>query len=108
MKIDLRWGYNNVRIKEGNEWKAVFTTPEGSFEPMVMFFELTNSPATFQAMMNKLLGDLVNTGKIVVFIDDVIVGMEMEEEHNEIVAEVIRRLEENNLYVKPEKYKWKV
>ena len=108
MKMDLRWGYNNVRIKEGNEWKAVFTTPEGSFEPMVMFFELTNSPATFQAMMNKLLGDLVNTGKIVVFIDDVIVGMEMEEEHNEIVAEVIRRLEENNLYVKPEKYKWKV
>ena len=86
----------------------MFTTPEGSFEPMVMFFELTNSPATFQAMMNKLLGDLVNTGKIVVFIDDVIVGMEMEEEHNEIVAEVIRRLEENNLYVKPEKYKWKV
>ena len=108
MKMDLRWGYNNVRNKEGNEWKAVFTTPEGSFEPMVMFFELTNSPATFQAMMNKLLGDLVNTGKIVVFIDDVIVGMEMEEEHNEIVAEVIRRLEENNLYVKPEKYKWKV
>ena len=86
----------------------MFTTPEGSFEPMVMFFELTNSPATFQAMMNKLLGDLVNTGKIVVFIDDVIVGMEMEEEHNEIVAEVIRRLEENNLYIKPEKCKWKV
>ena len=86
----------------------MFTTPEGSFEPMVMFFELTNSPATFQAMMNKLLRDLVNTGKIAVFIDDVIVGMEMEEEHNEIVAEVIRRLEENNLYIKPEKCKWKV
>ena len=50
-KIDLRWGYNNVRIKEGDEWKAVFTTPEGSFEPLVMFFGLTNSPATFQAMM---------------------------------------------------------
>ena len=86
----------------------MFTTPEGSFEPMVMFFELTNSPATFQAMMNKLLRDLVNTGKIAVFIDDVIVGMEIEEEHNEIVAEVIRRLEENNLYIKPEKCKWKV
>ena len=56
-KMDLRWGYNNVRIKEGNEWKAVFITPEGSFELMVMFFGLTNSPATFQAMMNELLRD---------------------------------------------------
>ena len=46
-KIDLRWGYNNVRIKEGDEWKAAFTMPEGSFEPTVMFFGLTNSPATF-------------------------------------------------------------
>ena len=63
MKMDLRWGYNNVRIKEGDKWKVVFTTPEGSFEPMVMFFGLTNSPATFQAMMNKLLRDLINTEK---------------------------------------------
>ena len=54
-KIDLRWRYNNVRIKEKNKWKAAFTTPEGSFEPTVMFFRLTNSPAMFQAMMNKLL-----------------------------------------------------
>ena len=46
-KMDLRWGYNNVRIKEGDEWKAMFTTPEGSFEPTVMFFRLTNSPAMF-------------------------------------------------------------
>jgi len=83
-------------------------TPEGLFEPTVMFFRLTNSPAMFQAMMNKLLRDLTNTGKVAVFIDDVIVGMETEEEHNELVAEVIRRLEENDLYVKPEKCKWKV
>jgi len=71
-KIDLRWGYNNIRIKEGDEWKAVFTTPEGSFEPTVMFFGLTNSPATFQAMINELLRDLINTRKVAVFIDDVI------------------------------------
>ena len=107
-KIDLRWGYNNVRIKEGDEWKAAFTTLEGSFELTVMFFGLTNSPATFQAMMNELLRDLTNTGKVAVFIDDVIVGTETEEEHDELVAEVIRRLEENDLYVKPEKCKWKV
>jgi len=107
-KMDLRWGYNNVRIKKGDKWKAVFTTPEGSFESTVMFFGLTNLPATFQAMMNELLRDLINTGKVAAFIDDVIIGMETEEGHDEIVAEVIRRLEENNLYMKPEKCKWRV
>ena len=81
---------------------------EGSFELTVMFFGLTNSPAMFQAMMNELLRDLINTGKVAVFINDVIIRMETEEGHNELVAEVIRRLEENNLYVKPEKCKWKV
>jgi len=107
-KMDLRWDYNNVRIKEGDKWKAAFMMPEGSFEPTVMFFGLTNSPATFQAMMNELLRDLTNMGKVAVFIDDVIVGMETEEGHNELVVEVIKRLEENDLYVKPEKCKWKV
>ena len=104
-KMDLRWGYNNMRINERDEWKVVFTTLEGSFEPMVMFFRLTNLPAMFQAMMNKLLRDLINTRKVVAFIDDVIIGTEMEEGHNEIVAEVIGRLEENDLYIKPEKCK---
>ena len=94
-----------MRIKEEDEWKAAFTTPERSFKLMVMFFGLTNLLATFQTMMNKLLRDLINTGKVVAFIDNVIIGMDMEEEHDEIVAEVIRRLEENNLYVKPEKCK---
>ena len=107
-KINLQWGYNNVRIKERDKWKAAFTILEGSFEPMVMLFGLTNSPAMFQAIMNELLRDLINTGKVAVFIDDVIVGTETEEGHDEIVAEVIRRLEENDLYVKPEKCKWKV
>jgi len=86
----------------------MLTTPEGSFEPTVMFFGLTNLPATFQAIINKLLRDLINTEKVATFIDNVIVGTEMEEGYNKIVAEVIRRLEENNLYVKPEKYKWKI
>jgi len=104
-KIDLRWRYNNVRIKEGDEWKVAFMTPEGFFKLTVMFFGLTNSPVIFQAMINKLLRDLINTEKVAAFIDDVIIGMETEEGHDEIVAEVIRRLEENNLYVKLEKYK---
>ena len=86
----------------------VFTTLEGSFEPTVMLFGLTNSPATFQTMMNELLKDLINIGKVVAFINNVIVGTENEEGHNELVAEIIKRLEENGLYVKPEKCKWKV
>ena len=97
-----------MRIKEGNEWKAVFMMSEGSFEPTVMFFGLTNLPATFQAMMNELLRDLINTEKVAAFIDDIIIETETEKGYDELVAEVIRRLEENNLYVKPEKCRWKV
>ena len=94
-----------MRIKEENEWKAAFTTPKGSFKPMVMFFGLTNSPAAFQVMMNELLRDLINTGKVAASIDDIIIGTEEEKRHDELVVEVIKRLEENDLYVKPEKYK---
>jgi len=107
-KIDLRWGYNNIRIKEDDEWKAVFTTPERSFEPIVMFFGLTNLLATFWAMMNELLRDLINTGKVGSFINNIMVGTETEKEHDELVAEILKRLEENYLYVKREKCKWKV
>ena len=89
-KMDLRWGYNNVRVKEGDEWKTVFITHVGSFEPVVMFFGMTNSPATFQAMMNKVLRDMINEGKVAAFIDDVLVGTEMEEEHDEVVEEVLK------------------
>jgi len=106
-KMDLRWGFNNVRIKEGNEWKGVFTMYISSFKPTVMFFRMTNSPATFQAMMNEILRDLINEGKVAVFVDDVLVGTEMEEGHDEIVEEILRRLEENDLYVKLEKCVWK-
>jgi len=105
IKIVLRWSYNNVRIKEGDEWKTTFTTPKGSFEPTVMFFRLTNLLATFQAMINELLRDLINTGKVVAFIDDVIVGMKDKEGHDKLVAEIVKRLEENNLYVKLKKCK---
>ena len=83
------------------------TIPEGSFELTVMFFRLMNSLATFQTMMNEILQNLINTRKVTSFIDDVIIGTEGEEEHNELV-EVVRRLVENDLYVKLEKCKWKV
>jgi len=80
----------------------------GSFEPVVMFFGMTNSPATFQAMMNKILRDMIDEGKMAAFVDNILVKMETKEEHDKIVEEVLRRLEKNNLYIKPEKYVWKV
>ena len=80
----------------------------GSFEPMVIFFGMTNSPATFQAMINKILRDMINEGKVAAFVDDVLVGTEIKEGYNEIVEEVLKWLEENNLYVKLEKYIWKI
>jgi len=73
-----------------------------------MFFGLTNSPTTFQAMINDILRDLINTGEVVAFMDNVLVGTEEEQRHDKIVKEVLRRIKENNLYVKPEKYIWKV
>jgi len=97
-----------VRIKDENEWKVVFTTPEESFEPIVMFFSLINSPPIFQAMMNELLRDLINIEKIGSFIDDVMVGTESKKGHDRLIEEILRRIEKNNLYVKPEKCKWKV
>jgi len=103
-KLDLRWGYNNVRIKEGNEWKAVFTTHIGAYEPTVMYFRLTNSPTTFQMMMNDLFRDLINQGDTATFIDDILVATDTEEGHNELVEEVLKRLE-NDLFIKPEKCK---
>jgi len=102
-KMDLWWGFNNIRIKKEDEWKGAFTTHVGSFEPIVMFFGMTNLPAMFQAMINEILRDMINEGKVAAFVDDVLVETETEEGHNEIVEEVLKQLEKNNLYVKPEK-----
>ena len=96
-----------MQIKEGDERKVAFTTLKESFEPIVMFFGLTNSPAIFQTMMNEILWDLINTGEVASFIDNTIVGMEKEEEHNEVIKKVVKRLVENR-YMKPEKCKWKM
>jgi hypothetical protein len=67
-KLDVRWGYNNVRIREGDEWKAAFRTNRGLFEPLVMYFGLTNSLATFQTMMNEIFQDLITEGVVSVVV----------------------------------------
>jgi len=92
-----------VRIKERDKWKGAFTTHIGSFELTVIFFGITNLPATFQAMMNKILRDLINEGKVAAFVDSVLVETETEKGHDEIVEEILKRLKKNDLYVKPEK-----
>lgn len=71
--LDLRWGYNNVRMREGDEEKAAFITPRGLFEPVVMCFGLCNAPSTFQAMMNEILQEEIATGHVVVYIDDILI-----------------------------------
>ena len=72
-KLDLRWGYNNVRIQKGDEWKAAFKTNQGLFEPLVMFFGLCNSLATFQNMMNDIFRDEINEGWILIYMDDILI-----------------------------------
>ena len=72
-KVDVRWGYNNIRIKPGDKWKVAFLTPKGLFEPTVMFFGLTNSPTTFRMMMNTIFRPGVAAGHILVYMDDIVV-----------------------------------
>ena len=102
-KLDIRWGYNNVRIKEGDEWKAAFRTNRGLFEPLVMFFGLTNSPATFQTMMNEIFIDLIDRGVVIVYIDDILIFTETLEEHREVTKEVLALLQKYNLYLNAKK-----
>jgi len=108
MKMDLWWGYNNVRIREGDEWKAAFVTHKGAFEPLVMYFGLCNSPATFRKMMNEIFHDMSDV--CVVYIDDLMIftDMDNQEKHDRIMLEVLKRLQDNDLFVKPEKCHFRV
>ena len=72
-KLDLIWGYNNVRIKEGNKWKAAFLTNKGLFELQVMCFGLCNSPETFQRMMNSIFRELLHEGVLANYMDDLVI-----------------------------------
>jgi len=84
-KLDLRWGYNNVWIKEGDEWKAAFKMNKGLFEPLVMFFGLCNSPATFQNMMNDIFNMETNEGWILIYINDILIFSKRKEELQKLI-----------------------
>ncbi|ESK82717.1 reverse transcriptase-rnase h-integrase [Moniliophthora roreri MCA 2997] len=107
-KLDLRNGYNNVWIKDGDQWKAAFKTNRGLFEPTVMFFGLSNSPATFQAFMNNILSDFINEGWCVVYMDDILLFLKNQGEHQERTKQLMRRIRKHDLYFKPEKCKFDV
>ena len=102
-KLDVRWGFNNVRIKPRNEWKAAFHTNRGLFEPLVMFFGMTNSPATFQTMMNDIFRTLIAEGIVVVYLDDILIFTKTEEEHEQAVWRVLEVLMEHKLFLRLEK-----
>ena len=100
IKLDIWWGYNNIRMKEGDEWKAAFRTNRGLCEPLVMFFELCNSPATFQTMINHIFHDLINKGKVIVYMGDIMISTKALNKHRQIVQEVLQILCENKLSLK--------
>ena len=103
-KVDIRWGYNNICIKKGDEHKATFITNQGLFEPTVMFFWLTNSPATFQTMMNAIFAEEIAEGWLIVYMDDILVATKDNQEfHNQCVHRMLDKLKEHDLYLKPEK-----
>jgi len=108
-KLDVQWSFNNVRIKPRDEWKAAFYTNSGLFEPLVMFFRMTNSPATFQTMMNDIFRTLIAEGIVVVYLDDILIFIETEEEHEQVVRRVLEVLVEHKLFLHPEKceFHWK-
>jgi len=106
-KFDIQWGYNNIRIKEGDEYKAAFKTSEGLFEPMVMFFGLTNSPATFQTMMDDIFQDEIAQGWLCIYMDNMIIATEDDEVlHKLRVNHILDKLEKFDLFLKPEKCKF--
>ena len=105
-KLDIRWGYNNICIKEGDEWKAAFITNKGLFELTVMSFGLRNSPATFQAMMDDYFRDMIDEGWITIYMDDILIHARMKKDLEDRMKRVLQQLKEHNLYLKPEKCKF--
>jgi Reverse transcriptase (RNA-dependent DNA polymerase) len=102
-KFDVRWGYNNVRIKAEDQWKAAFKINRGLFEPTVLFFGMCNSPATFQAMMDSIFSDMIEERRVIVYMDDILIFAENWEELQKRTKQVLQRLRENDFFLKPKK-----
>ena len=107
-KFDVHWGYNNVCIKDGHQWKAAFITHKGLFEPTVMFFGLCNSSATFQRFMNDSFQDMITEGWLVIYMDDLFIASPDPKTHAERTRHVLQRMTELNLHLKLEKCQFDV
>ena len=95
-----------MHIKEGDKWKAAFQTNQGLFEPLIMFFGLTNSLAIFQTMMNNIFHDLIIEEVVCVYLDNILIFTKTQEEHCHILHLVLECLCQHWLYLKPEEYKF--
>src|SRR5258707_15036606 len=104
--LGLCWGFNNVHLKEGDEWKAAFSTNQGLFEPLIMFFGLCNSPATFQTMMNNILCPFINHNEAVCYMDDILIYSSSLMDHRRITQEILQTLHSYKLFLQPEKCKF--
>jgi Reverse transcriptase (RNA-dependent DNA polymerase) len=102
-KLDVHWGYNNIWIRKGDEWKAAFKTNKGLFEPMVMFFGMCNSPATFQAMMDDIFIMMIDQWLVIVYIDNILIFAKTKEELQRITKQVLEKLQEHDLFLKAKK-----
>ena len=101
--MDVRKGYNNIRIKKGDEWKAAFKTNEGLFEPLIMFFGLCNAPATFQSFMDHIFKEVKRKGYCIIYMDDILIFSSNWEHHRQAVRDVLEVLRRNKLCLKAEK-----
>src|SRR5882672_193522 len=106
-KLDIRWGYNNIQIKEADRHKAAFSTPTGLYEPNVMFFGLCNSPATFQRMMNEIFEEEIFERWCLIYMDDILILSETEREDSERTIRILDKMILHNLFCKPEKCEFK-
>jgi Reverse transcriptase (RNA-dependent DNA polymerase) len=102
-KLDMRWGYNNVRIRKGDEWKAAFKMNKGLFKPTVMFFGMCNSLATFQAMMDDIFMTMIDNRLAIVYMDNILIFAYTKEELERITKLVLEKLREQNLFLKAKK-----
>ena len=107
-KFDIQSRYNNIRIKEGDQWKATFITSKGLFEPTIMFFRLSNSPTTFQRFMNNSFKDMIVEGWLIVYMDDMLITATNEQENIEWTKRVLQRMKELDLHLKLKKCKFGV
>jgi Reverse transcriptase (RNA-dependent DNA polymerase) len=91
-KLDVCWGYNNIQIRKGDEWKAAFKTNKGLFKPTMMFFGMCNSPATFQAMMDNIFMTMIDNRLVIVYMDNILIFANTKEELERITKLVLEKL----------------